>query len=119
MSKPTCRLLLIRHVGDEAIYRVKSNALYGLALGGNPSVPMGWASFSGKCTYQEPGWPEPMGNYKFVVYVEDRNQPGTGIDRAWIEVLDHDNNVVTVMSLDRPATGNAVELGGGNVAVPH
>jgi hypothetical protein len=98
---------------------VKSNALYGLALGSDPNTPMGWASFSGKATYLEPGWSQPLGNYQFKAYIEDRDEPGTGTDRAWIEVLDKDGNVVVVMSIGRPATANAVWLGGGNVAVPH
>lgn len=38
-------LLLIRHLPDGSIYRVKSNALYGLALSG-PEAAFGWASFS-------------------------------------------------------------------------
>lgn len=112
-------LLLIRHVADDTIYRVKSNALYGLALGTVPAEPMGWAAFSGKCTYLEPGWVEPIGNYEFIVYVEDRDEPGTGVDRAWLQVLDKDNVVVLVMSMDRDATDYAVELGGGNIAIPH
>src|SRR5512137_561336 len=47
-------LLMIRHHeedGIETVYRVKSDALYGLALGQDMSVPMGWASFSGTSTY--------------------------------------------------------------------
>jgi len=43
-------LLLIRHLPDGTIYRVKSNALYGLALGESPDPAFGWASFSGKST---------------------------------------------------------------------
>jgi hypothetical protein len=34
-------MLLIRHLEDGTIYRVKSNALYGLALGEDASVPIG------------------------------------------------------------------------------
>jgi hypothetical protein len=112
-------LLLIRHVPGGSIYRVKSNALYGLALGEDPSVPLGWASFSGKSTYSEPGWPEPEGNYEFLVYVEDRNEPGSSVDRFWIEVKDKDGQVIPVMSMDHEAMDNAVELGGGNIVVPH
>jgi hypothetical protein len=112
-------LLLIRHMPDESIYRVKSNALEGLALGEDPTLPMGWASFSGKSTYLEPGWPEPEGNYEFTVYVEDRDEPGTGVDRFWIEVKDKDRQIVPVMSIDRDATDNAVVLQGGNIVVPH
>jgi hypothetical protein len=96
-------LLLIRHLPDGSIYRVKSNALYGLALGESPDSAFGWASSSGKSTYLEPGWSEPEGNYEFLVYVEDRNEPGTGSDRFWIEVKDKDRDVVPVMSMDREA----------------
>ena len=46
-------LLLIRHLADGTIYRVKSNALYGLAIG--EMEDGGWASLSGKATYLEPG----------------------------------------------------------------
>lgn len=112
-------LLLIRHLPDGSIYRVKSNALYGLALGESLDPAFGWASFSGKATYLEPGWPEPEGNYEFLVYVEDHNEPGTGVDQFWIEVKDKDRAVVLVMSMDREATENTVALQGGNIAVPH
>ena len=108
-------LLLIRHHLEdeiETIYRVKSNALYGLALGEDTSVPMGWASFSGKSTYLEPGMSEPEGNYEFIVYVEDRNEPGTGVDRFWIQINGGE-------SISMPAELNAIELIGGNIVVPH
>jgi hypothetical protein len=105
-------LLLIRHLENDAIYRVKSNVLYGLALGEDRNVPMGWASFSGKCTYKEWDWTDPIGNYEFLVYVEDRNEPGTGVDRFWIEVIDG-------LALERPANESAVEIRGGNLVVPH
>lgn len=105
-------LLLVRHLSDGSIYRLKSNALYGLALGDDSRIPLGWASFSGKSTYQEPGWPEPIGNYEFLTYVEDRNEPGTGVDRFWIEVLGG-------LALPRTAVDNALELQGGNLVVPH
>jgi hypothetical protein len=109
-------LLLIRHLPDGSIYRVKSNALFGLALGGSN---FGWASFSGKNTYLEPGWEEPEGNHTFIVYVEDHGEPGTGADRFWIEVLDKDNLGIPVMSMTEPATANATTIMGGNVVVPH
>lgn len=61
--------LLIRHVDEGVIYRVKSNALYGLALGDN--ADFGWASFRGKSTYLDPASPEylePLGHHIFIVY---------------------------------------------------
>ena len=108
-------LLLIRHVADGSIYRVKSNALEGLSLGAEGSF--GWASFSGKATYLEPGWPEPTGNHAFVAYVEDRGEPGANADRFWIEVHHKDGSPVT-LSLSPEAIDNALVLNDGNIAVP-
>ncbi|MGD8362628.1 MAG: hypothetical protein PVJ04_14465, partial [Gemmatimonadota bacterium] len=110
-------LLLIRHLPGGGKYRIKSNALEGLALGEDGTI--GWASFSGKSTYLEPGWPEPEGNHFFTAYVEDRGEPGAGVDRIWLEVKDRDGNVIAAMSMAREATDNAVTLGGGNIVVPH
>jgi PKD repeat protein len=112
-------LLLIRHVAPGEKYRVKSNALYGLSIGEAGDPVYGWASFSGKCTYLEPGWLEAEGNHEFLVYVEDHGEPGKEVDRFWIEVYDKDDNVIAVMSMDRDAPDNAETLGGGNIVVPH
>ncbi|HSF80805.1 MAG TPA: hypothetical protein VLA49_06205, partial [Anaerolineales bacterium] len=109
-------LLLIRHMPDGSIYRVKSNALNGLALG--DAGDFTWASFSGKATYLEPGWPEPIGNHEFLVYVEDHGEPGVGADRFWIEVKDKFGNI-TVIAMPREAIDHAVTLDGGNIIVPH
>ncbi|MCK5313486.1 MAG: hypothetical protein KAJ53_00110, partial [Anaerolineales bacterium] len=109
-------LLLIRHLADGSIYRVKSNALAGLALGDEGS--WGWASFVGKATYLEPGWPDPIGNHQFLVYVEDIDEPGGGADRFWIQILDKNDNLVD-LSIGDPAQTNAVTLLGGNLIVPH
>jgi hypothetical protein len=109
-------LLLIRHLSDGTKYRVKSNALQGLALGDEGSS--GWATFSGKTTYLEPGWPEPVGNHTFVAYVEDHGEPGAGVDKFWLEVLDRGGNPVT-LSMGQKAVDNAVVLQGGNIVVPH
>ena len=119
--KPKGSLLLIRHMGDGSIYRVKSNALRGLALGDfeESGQTVGWASFTGKCTYLEPGMVEPFGNYRFVTYVEDWNEPGAGFDQFWLEIQDRDSVVVLDMSMDRPGSENTVTLGGGNIVVPH
>ena len=87
--------------------------LGGLALG--EGTGFGWASFSGKCTYMEPDWPEPEGNHEFLAYVEDRGEPGAGNDKFWIEVSDDDGN----LSMMTPAQDNPKTLDGGNIVVPH
>jgi subtilisin family serine protease len=110
-------LLMVRHLADGTRYRVKSNALYGLALG--EGAGFDWATFNGKATYQEPGWAEPIGNHEFVVYVEDRGQPGAGADRFWIQVLDRDGVLIPISSMADDAPANARTLGGGNILVPH
>ena len=132
-------LLLIRRLPDGSMYRVKSYAPIGLSIGefvaGGPVVAgsrfgagidrvapgdtVGWASFVGKATYQEPGWTEPVGNYRFVVYVEDRSEPGAGHDRFWFELRHGEGVLVPVMSMTRPAVDNTITLGGGNITVPH
>src|SRR5439155_2491544 len=88
-------LLVIRH-SPNGIYRIKSNALGGLSIGQgtDTSVPMGWASFSGKATYLQPGWTDPVGNYSYVAYGEDRNEPGTLVHRFWLQVYDSGGNAV-------------------------
>ena len=114
-------LLLIRHRPDGSIYRVKSNSLGGLSIGQGQdlTVPMGWASFTGKATYLQPGWIDPVGNYSFIVYVEDRNQPGTGFDRFWVQIKDGGGNVVGTLSISPDGPSNAQSLTGGNIVVPH
>jgi hypothetical protein len=112
-------LLLIRRTENGGKYRIKSNALEGLALGEDRAVPFGWASFSGKNTYLEPGWEEPEGNHGFTAYVEDRDEPGNGIDRIWIEARDKQGATIPHSSMNEPATERAVELQGGNIFAPH
>ncbi len=108
-------LLLIRHLADGTQYRLKSNALYGLALS-DASADFGWASFSGKATYQEPGWPDPIGNYQFVVYVEDHGNDGP--ERFWIAVTDGAGEP-TDLVMPGPAADEAAMLEGGDISVPH
>jgi len=117
-TNPKGGFLLIRHLDDGTIYRVKSNALEGLAIGKNKTVPFGWASFTGKSTYLESEWEEPIGNCLFTVYTEDRNEPGTGIDRIWLSIDDGDGYPET-LSLGKPSELHAQPLGGGNIVVPH
>jgi hypothetical protein len=110
-------LLLIRHLPDGSIYRLKSNALEGLALGDEGTY--GWATFSGKATYLGQGMIEAEGNHTFIAYVEDHGQPGAGVDRFWFEVQDKDGAVVSDLSMDPAAADNAETIDGGNIVVPH
>jgi C1A family cysteine protease len=126
-------LVLIRHMPDGTIYRIKSTHMLGLALGtsaaarhnvdGGPSLmgnqTIGWAAFVGTANYMEPGWSEPVGGYRFILYAEDRNEPGAGYDQFWIELQDGQGNPVPAMTMARPALGNTVALEGGNITVPH
>ena len=113
-------LLLIRHLPDGTKYRVKSNTLDGLALGtGDDGETFGYASFAGKATYLEPGWPDPIGNHRFVAYVEDHGVPGRDTDRFWIEVRDMDGQRKSASSMSIPASGEAAVLGGGNIVAPY
>lgn len=106
-------MVVVGHLADGTIYRVKSNALSGLALSPSTST-YGYATFTGKATYQEPIWSDPQGNHGFTVYVEDRGQPGAGADKVWLQVAGSSG-----MSMSAPATSNAQTLTGGNVSVPH
>jgi uncharacterized repeat protein (TIGR01451 family) len=114
-------LLAIRHLPDGSIARLKSNSMDGLAVGEDRDIfsnNYGWATFSGKATFQAIGWPEPIGNHEFVAYVEDNGEPGAGADRFWVEVR-KDGVVNDDLSLPEPATINAETLEGGNFVVPH
>ena len=115
-GKVSGNFLLIRHMDDGSKYRVKSNALYGLAIG--EADGFGWASFSGKATYLEPGWEDAIGNHEFVVYVEDLGQRGDE-DRVWLEMHDKKRNVIPSLSMDRDAPDNATPIIGGSIIVPH
>jgi hypothetical protein len=111
-------LLMISHLPDGSKYRVKSNALHGLALGEDDTY--GWASFSGKSTFLEPGMPEPEGNHYFVVYVEDFGEQGCDqnpTDWFWITVDDKDG--MDVLSMGADAETDGVNLHCGNIIVPH
>jgi len=110
-------MVIIRHMPNGDIYRIKSNALYGLAL----NIETGIASFSGKCTYFYPvegSDPVNVGGQEFMVWVQDNNDPGDGIDQIWFTVLGQ------TFSLDSNENNKAdiVErqyIDGGNIVVPH
>jgi hypothetical protein len=99
-------------------YKVKSNALYGLALGEVPEE-YGWASFAGKATYKEPNL-DTEGNHLFFIYAEDHGEQGCNqdpSDRFWVEVWDKDDMVVLTLGGD--AQNDAVDIECGNIYAPH
>lgn len=91
--------------------------MYGLAVS-TIDNRSGWASFSGKATYLEPGRADPVGNHTLTAYVEDHGEPGTA-DKVWVEVRDKDGIVLDGLSRPRPAHTHVVLLQGGNIVVPH
>jgi hypothetical protein len=109
--------LLIRHLSNGTNYRIKSNALFGLAIG--DGAGFGWASFAGKCTYRDPSMVEAEGNHQFMVYVEDYSTPGVDTDRLWLQVLNKDGTVLSDLSMNEPAVDEAETIDGGNIVVPH
>jgi hypothetical protein len=116
-ANPKGSLLVIRHTA-EGNYRLKSNALTGLSVAeatGSDGT-YGWVTLIGKATYGELG-AEPLGNYTFKLYAEDRNEPGTGIDRFWISAI-KDGKPIAPLTVSPTAAG-ALPIGGGNIAIPH
>jgi subtilisin family serine protease len=111
-------LLVMRHHDNGKVSRLKSNALGNLALGEDPGLPMGWASFDGRSiltTFNEgSGQYMSVGNQQFRVYVEDRTTNGTGPDRYWMtgpEPFAFPGTLAT-------AASNTEELTGGTISVP-
>ena len=128
-------LLMMRHTIDancEAYgkFRVKSNALNGLSIGDGTDADgdYGWAAFSGKSVFSEPGL-DGSGNHPFLVYVDDHSDEGGNQDPAdefWIQVKDKDGNVV--LETNGPDSdpageegedGDDVSIENGNIFVPH
>lgn len=125
------QLLLMRHTETDENYKVKSNALDGLAVGGGAdgAGDYGWATFSGKSTFRPPG-ADNEGNHRFLVYVEDHNDQGCNqdpVDEFWIEVKDPDGNVVLEVNgpgsdpagPDTDTDGDDEPIECGNIFVPH
>ncbi|HAE42870.1 MAG TPA: hypothetical protein DCG34_08145, partial [Clostridiales bacterium] len=117
--------LLITHLPDGSIVRIKSNAIYGLAI--IQKTYPGIASFSGKCVYTRVdkygNVLAEAGNQDFTVYVKDMNEPGEDTDMFWFNTkltiaseipfsLDSNNN-------NKLDDAEYVMLGGGNIVVPH
>jgi hypothetical protein len=118
-------MAVARH--DGKIYTLKSNAMGALAV--NKDTLGGWyyATFNGKATYAVPP-SDPLlscgarkcGDYKFTVYVEDRQEPGSGYDRFWVQVVPPAGGAPVIASFFMPsgAAINAKTIEGGNIQVP-
>jgi|GEM_PF-3044267 len=107
-------LLVIRHRADGTIVRLKSNATDGFAVGDEGDF--GWATANGKANYiNERTMSDPIGNQQFLFYAEDHDEPGTGVDRFWVQAPTTDGE----LSLPSEAAAEAVEISGGNIAIPH
>jgi hypothetical protein len=107
---------LMRQTAEGGKFRLRSTSLQGLSMGEDGSVPLGWATFTGMASYQEPAWSAPRDGYRFTVYVEDRSM---GADRFWVEVRDPQGALVQSVSLSRTPQANALDMQGGNIRVPH
>ena len=110
----------VRHHANGRKSRFESNSLNSaVAVGEDLTVPMGWAVVSGKSTYTT--WAAAtssdvtLGGQAFTVYVEDRGEPGAGVDRVWMG----GPGVLALPGTLSTAKTSAVTLTGGNVAVPH
>jgi len=118
-SSPKGTFIAVRHRADGTVSRLKSNALEGLALGEDPAVPMGWASFSGKATYTT--WDVvtasyiTVGNQSFAVYAEDRDNPGTGVDQIWLT----GPGVFAMPGTLSTAKNNTTDVTNGAISAPH
>lgn len=107
-------LLVIRHRADGTIVRLKSNAMDGFAIGDEGNL--GWATANGKATYiNQQTMTDAVGNQQFLFYAEDHDEPGTGVDRFWVQAPTTDGE----LSLPSEAAAKAVEISGGNIAIPH
>ncbi len=117
-------VLLIVHA-PEGNYTVKSNVMGTLSISKDATGTFYTATLTGKATYSIPPSQgllycndRKCGGYTFTVYVEDRQEPGTGFDRFWIQVKDPSGVIVTKVSLAPPAATNAKTIDGGNIQVP-
>jgi hypothetical protein len=93
-KKPQGNLLLMRHTITDENYKVKSNALDGMAIGDGEDADgkYGWATVNGKSTFRPLG-ADTEGNHPFLLYIEDHDEQGCNQDPAdefWIEVRDPD-----------------------------
>lgn len=112
---------MIFHKAD-GNYVVKSNAFGNLQQARSGSATYWTATMTGKATLAAPVGllcgSQKCGNYSFTIYVEDRQEPGAGFDRLWIETRAPGGEIVSAASLPAPFPANAAVIAGGNIQVP-
>jgi hypothetical protein len=117
-------LLVILH-RPEGNYMLKSNSMGSLTVTKDGSGTFWTAVLKGKATYQVPVGQGTLycgdrkcGGYTWTMYVEDRQEPGSGYDKFWLEVKDPSGNVVARLSLPQLPAPNAKIIDHGNIQVP-
>jgi uncharacterized repeat protein (TIGR01451 family) len=117
-------LLTILH-RPEGNYMLKSNSMGTLTVTKDSTNTFWTAVLKGKATYQVPSSQPALscglnkcGGYTWTMYVEDRQEPGSGYDKFWLEVRDGNNNIVSLMSLPQTPALYAKVIDHGNIQVP-
>ena len=64
------------------------------------------------------GYPDNVGGQQFTVYVEDWNEPGTGVDKFWFNVLGRQFSLDLNGDNQVTAANELVSING-NIVVPH
>jgi hypothetical protein len=118
-------VLLVFHYPDGNRI-VKSNATGTLSVGQNADGTWVASLTNWKATYQIPTGTlacgsNKCGGYSFNLYVEDLGEPGSGVDKFWIEVKDPNGALVAKVSMPRDGSGASLPLtiNQGNIQVPH
>jgi hypothetical protein len=117
-------LLTILH-RPEGNYMLKSNSMGTLTVTKDSTNTFWTAVLKGKATYQVPSSQPALscgsnkcGGYTWTMYVEDRQEPGSGYDKFWLEVRDGSNNIVATLSLPQTPALYAKVIDHGNIQVP-
>jgi hypothetical protein len=118
-STPRSGFVVIRHMADGGVCRVKSNnQMNPAAVNGNTVVLTGKGNYSCVDANGQAIAGQSAGNISIAAYAEDNATPGAGADKFWVS----NGAAVTPNYLQMDETGgaaaNAITLRGGNVQVP-
>jgi hypothetical protein len=115
-TTPRGNLLVMRHLANGDVCRIKSNAIDAPAVVGKT------AGYSGKgnygCTRPNGTTYDGIGNMSILGWLEDNGEPGSSSslvpDRFWVNMTVPNSKLV----MPAPATTYAQPLTGGNIQVP-